>query len=125
METDISFGTAGLRATMGPGFSRMNNITVQLTTQGVTEYLLERNGRKIVIGHDHRHGSDEFARIVETTLRSKGLEVVSFGRIVPTPFVPFAVQQEQADFGIMITASHNPAADNGYKVYGANACQVP
>ena len=124
METDISFGTAGLRASMDPGFSRMNKVTVQLVTQGVAEYLVQTRGQRVIVGYDHRHNSKEFAYIVRNTLALKGLKVLCFDHVVPTPLVPFAVQKEKADLGIMITASHNPATDNGYKVYGANGCQI-
>lgn len=112
---------------MGPGFSRMNHITVQLATQGVAQYLTAQSSgqsKSVIIGHDHRHNSTAFAEIVAQTLHCAGIKVKIFSHIVPTPMVPFAVAHERADFGIMITASHNPAADNGYKVFGANGCQI-
>lgn len=123
---DISFGTAGLRAAMGPGFNQMNCVTVQLATQGVAQYLSSQPTtlRSVIIGHDHRHNSVAFAEVAARTLKHAGIQVKTFSRTVPTPLVPFAVVKEEADFGIMITASHNPAADNGYKVYGANGCQI-
>lgn len=125
LKCDLSFGTAGLRAPMGPGFNRMNRVTVQLTSQGVAQYLSQRGAKIVVVGHDHRHHSDEFAAVVAACLRKKGMLVLGFGdKVIPTPLVSFAVRRQKADFGIMITASHNPAADNGYKVYDCNACQV-
>ncbi len=136
---DLSFGTAGLRAAMSFGFNRMNAITVQLASQGIAEYLCLlsptlQTGRAspvpaqriVVIGHDHRRLSRTFAEIVAKTMRARRLAVLLLPSIVPTPLVPFAINLlgERAAFGVMITASHNPADDNGYKVYGANGCQV-
>lgn len=125
-ETDIDFGTAGLRAAMGPGFARMNYITVQLVTQGVTEYLLRlaSDNTTVIVGHDHRYQSKEFARLAATVLRFKGIKVYLLGQPHATPLVPFAIGKMRATFGIMITASHNPATDNGYKVYAENGCQI-
>lgn len=128
----IAFGTAGLRSRVGPGFARMNAVTVQLASQGVASYLegeARRNGQSnydvlVVIGRDHRHGSLEFAQVAARTLNSRGFEVRLMARHVPTPFVPFAVRHFQAAFGIMVTASHNPKDDNGYKVYGPSGCQI-
>lgn len=84
----------------------------------------EDHGSTVVVGHDHRHNSSHFARLICETLRAKGIASSTFSRPVPTPFVPFAVRHKRASFGIMVTASHNPAADNGYKIYGRNGCQV-
>lgn len=78
----------------------------------------------MVIGHDHRMGSLEFARVTAATFASRGIKVKLFGQIVPTPYVSFAVKYYKADFGVMITASHNPKGDNGYKVYGPDSCQI-
>lgn len=125
-ERDIDFGTAGLRAAMGPGFARMNRVTVQLATQGVAEYLLKLvpGGATVVVGRDHRYQSQEFAMLTATVLRFKGIKVHLLSRPHATPLVPFAIGRVKASFGIMITASHNPATDNGYKVYAANGCQI-
>lgn len=121
---DITFGTAGLRAAMGPGFALMNTVTVQLATQGVAKYVLQNGGKLVVVGCDHRHNSETFRAVTIATLNKAGLKVISFETPIPTPLVPFTVRRVGADFGIMITASHNPAQDNGYKVYGGNSCQV-
>ncbi|ORX56625.1 phosphoglucomutase [Piromyces finnis] len=124
----LAFGTAGLRAEMGPGFSRMNGLTVIQASQGLCSYLLETDPevktKGIVIGHDHRHHSESFARLTAAVFLSKGIRVVYYHKIVCTPLVPFTVSQYGASCGIMITASHNPKQYNGYKVYWSNACQI-
>lgn len=88
------------------------------------ESLRDAKDQLVIIGYDHRHGSNEFARVTAATFASRGFKVLLFSSIVPTPFVPFAVKYYKADFGVMITASHNPKDDNGYKVYGANGAQI-
>ena len=124
----ISFGTAGLRARMEAGFSRMNCLTVIQTSQGLARYMLESNDNArsmgVVIGYDERHRSELFAQHTAAVFEAKGFKVYWYERSVHTPLVPFAVQTLGACVGIMITASHNPAADNGYKVYGRNGCQI-
>jgi phosphoglucomutase len=87
-------------------------------------YVKQKGGHKVIVGHDHRHNSLRFFQVTVATLRKAGLSVLGFSENVATPIVPFSVQNEGADCGIMITASHNPASDNGYKVYASNACQV-
>lgn len=127
----VIFGTAGLRAEMGPGFSKMNNITVLQASQGLADYILktlnnneDKNG-SIVIGHDHRFNSEEFANITASIFLIAGFNVYFIGKgICATPMVPFAVDLLNAKAGIMITASHNPKNDNGYKVYWSNGCQI-
>nr|CAG8494229.1 3697_t:CDS:10 [Entrophospora candida] len=124
----ISFGTAGLRSKMEAGFSRMNDLTVIQASQGLCVYLLDTlptsvvNG--IVIGHDHRHNSENFARLAAAVFLSKGFLVYFYRELVHTPLVSFGVKKLGAACGIMITASHNPKQDNGYKVYWENACQI-
>jgi len=124
----LTFGTAGLRAEMGPGFSRMNGLTVIQASQGLCEYLLENDPevktKGVVIGHDHRHHSESFARLTAAIFLSKGIHVIYYHKYVCTPFVPFTVNQYKTSCGIMITASHNPKQYNGYKVYWSNACQI-
>ncbi|KXS09357.1 hypothetical protein M427DRAFT_141067 [Gonapodya prolifera JEL478] len=129
----LQFGTAGLRAAMGPGYSRMNDLTVIQASQGLASYLLSLpktlSNPTVVIGHDHRHGSFRFARLSAACFLFRGFRVLWFGSgksptYVHTPMVPFVVKKQNASAGIMITASHNPAADNGYKLYAANACQI-
>jgi len=123
----LTFGTAGLRAEMGPGFSRMNGLTVIQASQGLCSYLLEVDPevktKGVVIGHDHRHHSESFARLAAAIFLSKGIRVIFYHKNVCTPLVPFTVYQCGTSCGIMITASHNPKQYNGYKVYWSNACQ--
>ncbi len=78
----------------------------------------------VVIGRDHRHGSEEFAKVTAATFASRGFKIYQFNKIVPTPYLSYAVKILKADFGVMITASHNPKEDNGYKVYGQNSSQI-
>mmetsp|Transcript_4692 Transcript_4692/g.7048 ORF Transcript_4692/g.7048 Transcript_4692/m.7048 type:complete len:616 (+) Transcript_4692:886-2733(+) len=128
----IAFGTAGLRGEMKAGFAFMNRLTVLQASQGLCAYLkqiydkLEKKETtlSICIGYDGRHNSLEFAHITAAVFLSKGFKVYLFRRLVPTPFVPFCVLQRQAMGGIMITASHNPKQDNGYKVYWRNGAQI-
>ncbi|KAF9977951.1 Phosphoglucomutase-3 [Actinomortierella ambigua] len=124
----IEFGTAGLRATMEAGFSRMNDLTVIQASQGLCLYVLEHvpnaKERGVVIGHDHRHHSNDFARLTAGVFLSKGVKVYAYKDLVHTPMVPYGVKKLNAACGIMITASHNPKKDNGYKVYWENACQI-
>ena len=128
MKPRIAFGTAGLRARMEAGFSRMNQLTVIQTSQGLAQCLLDSvSGAAeagIVIGYDGRHNSRTFAESVAISFHARGFKVWWYYRLVHTPLVPFGVQLLGAAVGVMITASHNPAHDNGYKVYGNNGCQI-
>ena len=124
----IGFGTAGLRGIMQAGFSAMNSLTVIQTSQGLAEYLLavveNARSRGVVIGRDARHRSEEFARLSASVFTAKGIRVWWFEDLAHTPLVPFGVCELGAAAGIMITASHNPPQDNGYKVYWENGCQI-
>ncbi|KAK4991849.1 hypothetical protein LTR50_001468 [Elasticomyces elasticus] len=124
----IAFGTAGLRASMQAGFSRLNSLTVIQTSQGLAAYLLgndsETRTRGVVIGRDARHNSLKFARLAAAAFIAKGIKVWWLQDLVHTPLVPFAVNKLKAVAGVMITASHNPANDNGYKVYWSNGSQI-
>ncbi len=123
----LTFGTAGLRARMGAGFSRLNSLTIIQTSQGLGQYLLQEKASAatagVVIGYDARHNSKKFAELAAAAFIAKGIRVLWYEDTVHTPMVPFAVKQFHAAAGVMITASHNPKDDNGYKVYGSNACQ--
>ncbi|KAI8913460.1 hypothetical protein EDD86DRAFT_105365 [Gorgonomyces haynaldii] len=121
LENRLEFGTAGLRAQMGCGYSRMNTLTVIQASQGIAMWL--KNPQRVVIGHDHRHHSLAFAQVTAQCFLSKGIQVLWLG-LVHTPMVPWTVSRRQCDMGIMITASHNPKQDNGYKVYNSNGCQI-
>lgn len=127
LEKRIAFGTAGLRGRMEAGFSRMNSLTVIQASQGLAEYLLKTNldvkTQGVVIGRDARHNSDKFAKLVAAVFVAKAIPVKWLGQ-VHTPLVPYTVDHLGAAAGVMITASHNPAADNGYKVYWGNGCQI-
>ena len=122
----LAFGTAGLRARMGAGFARLNSLTIIQTSQGLAEYLLKEEdaSRGVVIGYDARHNSHKFAELAAAAFIAKGIPVFWYEDLVHTPMVPFGVRHLRAAAGIMITASHNPAQDNGYKVYGSNSCQI-
>lgn len=123
--SNIQFGTAGLRARMQAGFSRLNDLTILLATQGLASYLhLHSSSPSIIIGHDHRHNSQRFAHLAAAAMITAGVRVHLYRDLVHTPLVPFAVKALQASAGIMITASHNPKDDNGYKVYWGNGSQI-
>ena len=116
----LNFGTAGLRGEIGAGPNRMNRVVVSEAALGISNFL----GRKglLVVGYDGRVNSDVFARDTAEIATAAGLEVMLFDRMVPTPVLAFAVKHLNAAAGVMVTASHNPPRDNGYKVYlgGAN-----
>jgi phosphoglucomutase len=125
----IQFGTAGLRARMKAGFAFLNCLTIIQASQGVAQYLFSsasfaQTPLSVVIGNDSRHNSARFARLAFNAFREKGFKVHLFQDYVPTPVVAFAVKTLNATAGIMITASHNPAQDNGYKVYQSNGAQI-
>lgn len=150
----IKFGTAGLRSSMESGFSNMNDVTVLQASQGLVQFLIEKNGNltkdlSIVVGYDHRYHSQRFAEITCSAALVKGLRVYYLGNVeslsdesnqysgvstedysdvdrkyVHTPLVPFSIDHFRASAGVMITASHNPGKDNGYKVYYSNGCQI-
>lgn len=113
----LEFGTAGLRGPVRPGPSGMNRAVVGRTAAGVAAFLFSRGLSKVVIGRDARHGSAEFMQESAEILSGMGLDVYLLPRELPTPVLAFAVNEMKMDCGIMVTASHNPATDNGYKVY--------
>ncbi|KAF2640374.1 hypothetical protein P280DRAFT_550137 [Massarina eburnea CBS 473.64] len=124
----IAFGTAGLRGPMQAGFACMNSLTVIQASQGLAAYLLQTEAqakkRGVVIGYDARHNSEKFAKLTAAAFVAKGIKVWWYDMPTHTPMVPFGVRELDAVAGIMITASHNPARDNGYKVYWSNGCQI-
>lgn len=120
----LQFGTAGLRGKLGPGSNRMNRVVVARAAAGLAAYLNERGGSKVVIGYDARRNSDVFAHDTAKIMRGAGIEALVYPRALPTPTLAFAVKHLQADAGVMVTASHNPPNDNGYKVYLGDGSQI-
>ncbi|MGL5263372.1 MAG: phospho-sugar mutase [Candidatus Rhabdochlamydia sp.] len=122
---DLSFGTAGMRGLMGVGTNRLNIYTIQRATQGLANYLnQQKKAGKVVIGFDSRHNSKEFAEEAAKVLAANQIQVFLINELRPTPYISFACRFMQADAAIMITASHNPAQYNGYKVYWSDGGQV-
>ncbi|HIX56671.1 MAG TPA: phospho-sugar mutase [Candidatus Anaerobiospirillum pullistercoris] len=126
---DLEFGTGGLRGKIGVGTNRMNVYTVRKATQGLANYLLERYGQAgqqiaVAIGFDSRHFSPEFAQDAALCLAANGIKAYIFPSLRPTPMLSFAVRHLHCKAGIVVTASHNPAIYNGYKVYGEDGAQI-
>ena len=122
--TELTFGTGGLRGVLGVGTNRMNEYTVGRATQGLSDSLRENGGKSVAIGYDSRLRSREFAFLAAGILGHNGLTAYVYPRLMPTPMLSFAVRELGCDAGIVITASHNPAQYNGYKVYGPDGCQI-
>ena len=125
----LEFGTAGMRGIVGPGINRMNIYTVRQATEGLARlietYGEEAKKRGVAIAHDSRHFSPEFALESAKVLVKHGIKAYVFEDLRPTPELSYAVRHLHTFAGIMITASHNPAAYNGYKVYGEDGGQMP
>ena len=126
---ELEFGTAGLRGGLGPGSNRLNIYVIRKATVGFAQFLLGKYGWKaktngVVISHDNRLCSREFAVEAARTLSSYGITSYLFDSLRPTPELSYAVRKAKAMGGIMITASHNPKEYNGYKVYDKNGCQL-
>jgi len=118
----LSFGTAGLRGELGAGPCRMNRLVVRQAASGLARWL--GPGRTVVIGFDARHNSDHFARDSARVFAAAGLRALLFPAATPTPVLAYAIRALGADAGVMGTASHNPARDNGYKVYLGDGAQI-
>ncbi len=113
----LQFGTAGLRGPIGAGPSCMNRAVVGRTAAGLARYMKKRGMKKVVIGRDARYGSEDYTFESAEILSGAGMDVYILPRPLPTPVLAFATAELQCDLGIMVTASHNPPEDNGYKVY--------
>lgn len=122
----LIFGTAGLRGALGAGPNRMNRVTVLQAASGLAQYLVQQGfwGQKVVIGFDARYNSDVFANDTALVMSGAGLDPVIFSHVVPTPVLAFAIRKLGACAGVMVTASHNPPQDNGYKVYLGDGRQI-
>ncbi|MDN4593649.1 phospho-sugar mutase [Polycladomyces subterraneus] len=123
----LTFGTAGLRGLIGAGTNRMNRYTVRRASEGFAQYLLGQTGapeKRVVIGYDSRRGSFDFAREAAGVFAHHGIQVYLFDELCPTPMLSFAIRHLGASGGVMITASHNPAEYNGYKVFADDGGQI-
>ena len=122
---DLEFGTGGLRGVLGAGTNRMNIYVIRKVTQGLCDYLKSADQPlSVAIGHDSRINSDLFAREAARVCAANGITAWLYPRLVPTPAVSWAVRYYKCGAGINVTASHNPAEYNGYKVYGSDGCQI-
>lgn len=122
---NLEFGTGGLRGVIGAGAYRLNVYTIRRATQGLADYV---NGAfkdgKVAIAYDSRIKSDKFAKEAASVLAANGIKVYIYSELMPTPMLSWAVRELKCQAGIVITASHNPAKYNGYKVYGEDGCQI-
>lgn len=122
---DLEFGTGGLRGVIGAGAYRLNVYTIRRATQGLADYVngAFENG-SVTIAYDSRIKSDKFAKEAAAVLAANGIKVYIYSELMPTPMLSWAVRELKCQAGIVITASHNPAKYNGYKVYGEDGCQI-
>lgn len=124
---DLAFGTGGLRGVIGAGTNRMNLFTVAKASQGLATYIVNNfkpEERKVAISRDSRNNGDVFVQVAAEVFAGNGIKVMVYPYITPVPMVSFATRYFNCAAGVMITASHNPAKYNGYKVYGADGCQI-
>ena len=122
---DLEFGTGGLRGVIGAGSNRMNIYTIRRATQGLADYInAEGLPKKVAVAHDSRIKGDLFSREAARVLAANGITACLYPRLEPTPALSWAVRYLGCGAGICVTASHNPAQYNGYKVYGADGCQI-
>lgn len=123
---NLEFGTGGLRGVIGAGLNRMNIYTVGKATQGICDYLLsqKKENQSVAIAYDSRINSDVFAKAAAGVFAANKIKAHIFRELMPTPVLSFAVRSLHCDAGIILTASHNPAKYNGYKVYGSDGCQI-
>ena len=120
----LQFGTAGLRGALGPGPNRMNRVVVIQTAAGLAAYLRAHGGSSVVVGFDARHKSDQFARDTCAVMVGAGIRAMVLPRALPTPVLAFTIRHLGVDAGVVVTASHNPPQDNGYKVFLGDGSQI-
>ena len=124
----LQFGTAGLRAAVGAGPQRMNRLVVRQAAAGLAQYLLDTDPRArergVIIGYDARRKSDVFALDTACVMAAYGIRAMLFDQFVPTPVLAWSITEVDAAAGVVVTASHNPPADNGYKVYLGDGAQI-
>ena len=122
---NLAFGTGGLRGTIGAGTNRMNVYTVAKASQGLANYLVANfEAPSVSIGYDSRIKSDVFAKVAASVFAANGVQVNIWPELLPVPTVSYATRYLGTSAGVMVTASHNPSKYNGYKVYGADGCQI-
>lgn len=124
---ELAFGTGGLRGIIGAGTNRMNIYTVARASQGLSDYVtagFPREQWRIAVSYDSRIKSELFARTAAGVFAANGIQVMIYGQLMPTPCLSYAVRALGCAAGVMVTASHNPAEYNGYKVYGPDGCQI-
>ena len=124
---DLTFGTGGLRGVLGAGTNRMNLYVVARAAQGLADYVIKRfppEQRAIAISYDSRINSELFARVSAGVFAANGIKAHIYPQLMPTPLLSFATRALRCAAGVMVTASHNPSKYNGYKVYGADGCQI-
>ena len=124
---DLEFGTGGLRGVIGAGTNRMNVYVVAKASQGLANYVCKNfapEARAIAVGYDSRIKSDVFSKIAAGVFAANGIKVYIYPQLMPVPCVSFATRELKCAAGVMVTASHNPSKYNGYKVYGADGCQI-
>ena len=121
----LKFGTAGLRGVLGAGPNRMNIYVVRQATQGLANWVKTQGGNQLVaVSYDSRINSDVFAKETARVLAANGIKVRIYDALMPVPALSFATRYYEANAGVMVTASHNPAKYNGYKAYGPDGCQM-
>jgi phosphoglucomutase len=124
---DLEFGTGGLRGLMGPGTNRVNQYTLGMATQGLSNYLNKQYPNQeisVVIAHDNRNNSEVYARVTADVFSANGIKVHFFDGLRPTPELSYAIRELGCQSGVMLTASHNPKEYNGYKAYGPDGGQL-
>lgn len=122
---ELAFGTGGLRGVLGAGTNRLNIYTIRKATQGLANYINDSfDNPEVAIAYDSRIKSDVFAKEAAQVLSANGIKVHIYSELMPTPMLSYAVRALKCDAGIVVTASHNPAKYNGYKVYGNDGCQI-